>query len=128
MRKRPILLLVLIAMLGGSGLACACSLMSLDEPIHAHHVSHGEATVHADDRADDRAECITKCAHSANASQDKAGTLADFKFEKPQLPALHHGYAVRDNVFVQLSDWPPPDRKSLPPSSTPVSRRDTMRD
>jgi hypothetical protein len=124
MRKRPILLLVLITMLGSSGLACACSLMSLDEPLHAHHVSHGAAAAKADDQAD----CVTKCAHSANASQDKAGTLADFKFDKPQLPALHVGYAVRDNVFVRLSDWPPPGRHSLPPSSTPVSRRDTMRE
>jgi hypothetical protein len=117
-------MLVLIAMLGGSGFACACSLMSLDEPIHAHHASHGEAAANANDQVD----CITKCAHSANALPDKTGTLADFKFEKPQLPALHVGYAVRDNVVVRISDWSPPDRHSLPPSSTPVSRRDSMRD
>jgi hypothetical protein len=125
MRRRPILALVLLAILGNSSIACACSLLARDAPMNAHHSMHGDWAPDAGDRAN----CQSSCSgHVAGAIQSKADAVPDFYLEKTFAPTPHYDdvdYGVGPGGFSERAY---PRQHSLPPLPTPVSRRDTMLD
>lgn len=126
MRRQRILTLVLLALLGNSGIACACALISLDSADHAHHEMSGG---HAGEIAANPADCKPACGgHGSTALAGKASAFPDFQAEKSSAPVLHYEHASA--VFIASTSplRPYENRKSRPPLPTPVSRHDTLRD
>jgi hypothetical protein len=126
MQRRPVLVLLVLAMLGNSGLACACSLVAMDARHHTHHGMSGEMAPGEPANASD---CHPACGgHSSAALTGKVALFPDFQAEKSFAPVLHY-----DNTGPVSIAGRTVVRQSLPlrlpvPSPTPVSRRDTMLD
>ena len=124
--KRRILGILLFTLLGNSGLACACALMSTDTPEHAHH---GMADGHGKDAAMPGAGCAPACGgHGSTALSGKTAAFPDFHADKSAAPVLHYqplASAFPANTFPSQR---PANQRSRPPLSTPVSRRDTLLD
>lgn len=124
--RQRILTLLLVTLLGNSGLACACALASLDAPAHAHHSMSDE---HAIGEPAPAADCEPACGgHGSTALTGKISTLPDFQAEKSFAPALHYEHAIPVLVASRTLARLHANQRSLPPPSTPVSRRDTKRD
>lgn len=124
MHRLPVF--ILIAMLGNSGLACACALVAMDEPAHAHH---GESTADPATQRGDHGHCKLSCGgHAISAASSKAGAMADIQPEKPAAVAVHSGAFDIAFSMIQSGSRPYPTGAPSLPSSTPVSRRDTMLD
>jgi hypothetical protein len=120
----PILALILVAMPGSSGIACACALLALDTPAEAHHgMSHTPASAAAGEHDD----CGSACgAHAATAVNSKAPIVTDYHPEKPAAPAanadsttLVHASGLHGRRWYDDPDLP---------LSTPVSRSDILLD
>ncbi len=133
-RRPPIattvLALILVAMLGSSGIACACALLALDPPAEARHESrheshHGMSPTTAD--AGEHDDCGSTCGtHAATAVNSKAPIASDYHPEKPAAPAENP-----DSTVEILASGLPGRRwyevQNLP-LSTPVSRNDILLD
>jgi hypothetical protein len=120
----PILALVLVTMLGNSGIACACALLALDAPGETHHgMSHAPLAADAGEHDD----CGSACGNqSATAVNSKAPIAADHQPEKPAAPAAHHDSTVQVIASGLPGRWWYEEQRL--PLSTPVSRSDTMLD
>lgn len=124
MYRRPILAMLLAAMLGNSGLACACALAALDVPVTMHHAMPGAHTQDASTEHHDD----DSCRHSAMATASKASDASDQRADKP-LPPAAHSVGPRQLLVPGLaSPWQYEKRYRTLPLSTPVSRGDTLLD
>jgi hypothetical protein len=122
----PFLALILVAMLGNSGLACACALASLDAPAEAHHGMSGD---HAVTGSGDELDCSSSCnGHAVTAPGSKASDASDQRSEKPLPPAVHHHTASQSLVPGLPTQWQYEKHRPALPLSTPVSRSDTLLD
>ena len=122
----PILALILLVMLGNSGMACACALAALDAPEQAHHGMSGE---HGVTGVGGEHKCDSSCnVDAASAPGKKAADTADHRTDKLLPPAAYHNYATQDFAPDLTGRWQ--YRKDRPPLplSTPVSRSDTQLD
>ena len=121
----PFLALILVVMLGNSGLACACALAALDAPAEAHHGMSGD---HGVAGFGDEHDCSSSCnSHAVTASGSKASDASDQRSEKP-LPAVHHHTASQSLVPGLPTQWQYEKHRPALPLSTPVSRSDTLLD
>jgi len=121
----PVFALILAALLGSSGLACACALAELDAPVAMHHEMNGD---HADMANSGGHECGAACGHAAVASISKAPDAGDQRSDKPQPTATHHGDARDAFVPGPPAPWQYKKQNPALPLSTPVSRSDTLLD
>ncbi|MCI0517874.1 MAG: hypothetical protein L0Y45_08590 [Woeseiaceae bacterium] len=128
-RRHPIVAAVfatlLAAILGNSGLACACALAALDAPVAMHHEMTGD---HADMANSGGHECGAACGHAAIASISKAPDAGDQRSDKPQPIATHHGDARDAFVPGPPALWQYKKQHPALPLSTPVSRSDILLD
>lgn len=122
----PIFALILVAMLGNSGMACACALAALDAPAEAHHGTSGDHDVTGSSGEHD---CGSWCdSDAASAPGNKASDATDHRTDKLLPPAAYHNHATLDFAPDLPGRWQyEKDRPPLP-LSTPVSRSDTMLD
>ncbi len=122
----PILALILVAMLGNSGLACACALAALDAPGTTHHGMSGD---HAVTGIGDEHDCGNSCTdHAVTAPGGKGSDANEHRTDKPLAPAAHHG-AVNQAFVPGLPAQSQYEKQHPPlPVSTPVSRSDTLLD
>jgi hypothetical protein len=130
----PVFALILIAMLGSSGIACACALLALDVSAETHHESRHElhekkhdVMSHRPADAGEQDDCGSACGtHSATAVNSKAPIAADYHPEKPAAPAANPDNATEVPASaLQVRRWY--EEQHLP-LSTPVSRYDTLLD
>jgi hypothetical protein len=122
----PFLALILVTMLGNSGLACACALAALDAPATTHHGMSGD---HAVTMIGDKPDCGSSCgSHAVTAPGGKSSDAIDQRVEKPLPPPVHHG-TVHQDFVPGLSAQSQYEKQHPPlPLSTPVSRSDTLLD
>jgi hypothetical protein len=125
-RHLPVFALILIAMLGNSGMACACALGTLDTPVETHHGNSGE---HAVKGFSDKHDCEFSCSsHAVTAPVSKASDATDYRTDKPVPPAAY--FNDGDLAFVPdlAGRWRYEKQHPLLPLSTPVSRSDILLD
>jgi hypothetical protein len=126
MRRQQILTVLLFTLLGNSGLACACALISLDAAKHAHH---SMPDGHTNDAHANPADCAPACGgHGSTALAGKTSAYPDFQAEKFSAPVLHYEHAAAALIAKAVPPRLQANRYFPQPSSTPVSRSDTLRD
>jgi hypothetical protein len=122
----PILALILVAMLGNSGMACACALAALDTPTRPHHGMSGD---HGVTGVGEEHDCGSSCkVDAASAPGKKVTDTADHRTDKLLPPAAYHNYATRDFAPDLPGRWQYEKNHPPLPLSTPVSRSDTLLD
>lgn len=122
----PIFALILVAMLGNSGMACACALAALDTPAQAHHGMSGEHGVTATGEEHD---CGSACnTDTASGPASKVSDTTDHRTDKLLPPAAYHNYATQDFAPDMPARWRYEKDHPPLPLSTPVSRSDILLD